>query len=151
MQILREETCHFELCVLNFAFCIEVWPIFQRAKLSRFGEFLCQARKGDGGRAYVFIFHFCSKPSLVMAPLGTGTPTSRILLLKQTSFFTFLKYREASIKAASFTPVSHSHLFKHEHQVFRRGVSFGPRGKRTSPQPADGSVMDADPALVSGQ
>jgi len=33
MPISRENARHFDFCNLNFAFCIEVWPIFQRAKL----------------------------------------------------------------------------------------------------------------------
>ena len=35
MPISREKARHFDFCNLYFAFCIEVWPIFQRAKLLR--------------------------------------------------------------------------------------------------------------------
>src|SRR4030067_3678243 len=33
MPIARENAHHFDFYNLKFAFCIEVWPIFQRAKL----------------------------------------------------------------------------------------------------------------------
>jgi hypothetical protein len=35
MPIAKENAHHFDFYNLNFAFGIEVWPIFQRAKLLR--------------------------------------------------------------------------------------------------------------------
>jgi len=38
MPISREKAHHFDFYNLKFAFCIEAWPIFQRAKLLRHCE-----------------------------------------------------------------------------------------------------------------